>query len=65
MTERYLFRILVIGIYLKFGTWNLVLFVFTMLMHYAIFFSTNSVISIAAMGISFLRAVVKIVRTHC
>ncbi len=34
-------------------------------MLYAMLFSTNSVMSIALMGISFLRAVVRIVRTHC
>jgi hypothetical protein len=34
-------------------------------MRYAIFLSTNSVMSIALIGISFLRAVVKMVRTHC
>jgi len=34
-------------------------------MLYAMFLSTNSVMSMALMGISFLRAVVKIVRTHC
>ena len=34
-------------------------------MRYAMFLSTNSVMSIALMGISFLRAVVKMVRTHC
>jgi hypothetical protein len=70
MTKRFLFRIWVIGIYLRFGAWDLVLIIFAMLYAlcsrlYAMFFSTNSVMSIALMGISFLRAVVKMVRTHC
>src|SRR4030042_426087 len=48
---------------LGFGAYHLPYALCSML--YAILFSTNSVISIALIGISFLRAVVRMVRTHC
>jgi hypothetical protein len=70
MTKRVLFRVWLIGIYLRFGAWNLMPIISARLhapcsMLYTMFLRTNSVMSMALMGISFLRAVVRIVRTHC